>query len=353
MKPNNSFKDVYRNLREVAFDMSILLVEDDEMLLKQLDMFVSKFFGSTTLASDGQEALQLYEQKQYDLILTDLSMPNMDGIELVKKVKSINAFQHIVLVSAYSEDNKLLDLINMGVNGYIRKPLEMELVLKQLLKSCQAIYDHNMLEYFNNTLEETNEELKNTNEELQQTIRKLINTEAEITKPNLSSRELNADEKTMLYTRREKMSATTFFEVYPFELDRTNENLEELEDMFNIMLADAEQNINHDTLLTLTEILRDFGKEIELIPQFSQLAYGIQQLERTFESIDDHSKLPTVMPMVTSLFDNLENWRKGIFYYRDVDDIHYMDNSIISDALSLQGFLTNTHSSSDSDMELF
>jgi hypothetical protein len=76
-------------------------------------------------------------------------------------------------------------------------------------------------------------------------------------------------------------------------------------------------------------------------------------LAMTFESVYEVEKLPAIMPMITSLFDNLENWRRSIFFYRNAEDIHYLDNSLISDALSLQGFLSNEHTSSDSDMELF
>jgi DNA-binding response OmpR family regulator len=353
MKLPSNLKSEYKTLKEIAFDMSVLVVEDDISLQEQLKRFLSSFFGSVTAVDNGREALIEYKKDKYDLVITDINMPYICGVELSQKIKYIDETQYIIIISAHTESEKSIQLINIGIDGFIIKPIEIEIVIRQLTKSCQAIYDRKILEYLNNVLEEANQELKDDNIELKQAISELMHVRESENELDSISRELSEDDKTMLYTRRKKMSAAEFYDVYPFELEKTNENLEELEDKFNLLLVNDKQNINHETLLTLTKILRDFGKEIELIPHFSQLAYGIQELGITFESIEDHSKLPDVMPMVTSLFDNLENWRKGIFYYRNVDDIHYMDNSLISDSLSLQGFLSNTHSSSDSEMELF
>lgn len=344
-----------KHLKEIAFEMNLLLVEDDLDLQLQMKVFLSRFFGRIDTANNGAEALLRYKERRYDLILTDLTMPIMGGIEFSKKIHDIDATQRILVLSADSESANLIELINIGIDSFLLKPIDMERVIQQLNKTCQAIYDHKMLEYFSNMLEETNKELRKSNIELECALNELMRSKS-INQSNTATsdgRKLSDDENMMLYTRSDQMSAVQFHTIHPFELDRTNENLEELEDKFNMLLVSAEQNTNHETLSTLTKILRDFAREIEMIPQFGPLAYGIQQLQQTFESVDDPAKLSEILPMIVSLFDNLERWRLGIFYHKNVDDIHYMDNSIISDALSLQGILDNKHVAYESDIELF
>lgn len=344
-----------KHLKEIAFDMNLLFVEDDLDLQEEMKIFLSRFFGHVDTANNGAEALLRYKKHRYDLILTDLRMPIMGGAELLKKIHAINNSQRVLVLSAHSENENLIELINLSIDGFLLKPIDMERVVQQLNKTCQAIYDHKMLEYFSNMLEETNKELRNSNIELECALNELMRSKNTRQENNSApdGRKLSDNESMMLYTRSDQMSAEQFHTVYPFELDRTNENLEELEDKFNMLLVNAEQNVNHETLSTLTKILRDFSREIEMIPQFGPIAYGIQQLQQTFESVDDPAKLSGILPMIVSLFDNLERWRLGIFYYRNVDDIHYMDNSIISDALSLQGILDNKHVACESDIELF
>lgn len=354
----NESSSIVKNLKEIAYDMKLLLVEDDSDLRVQLKIFLGRFFGCIHTAENGIEALKMYKEESYDLVLTDLTMPLMGGLELAEKIRMHNSEQNILILSGHSESDKLITLINLGIDGFLLKPVDLSRVLTQLNKSAQAIYDHKMFDYFSTTLEETNQELRNSNAELHKAlaeIKRMKESEPlNIPQEQLSGRELNDDEKMMLYTRSEKMSAAEFHSVHPFELDKTNEDLEILEDNFNVLLVSAERNINQETLSVLSRIVHSYAKELEMIPQFSALSYGIQQLATTFDSIEDVSKIPSIMPMLTSLFDNLEQWRRGIFFYRNVEDIHYMDNSLISDALSLQGMLSNQHhSSSDSDIELF
>lgn len=352
-----------QHLKEIAYEMSLLLVEDDDVLLKQLHRYLSRFFKKVDTATNGIEALELYTKSPYDLVITDLTMPLMNGIELSNKIRCINEKQNIFVLSAHSESEKLIALINIGIDGFLLKPLDMNVVILQLIKICQAIYDHKILEYFNDLLEESNRELKRSNTELAKTLNQLNELKSNAAIANVvqeqsifvaqTGRELNEDEQIMLYTRSDKISAIEFHTAYPFELDKTNEDLELLEDNFNFTLMKASKNINDETLNDLIKILRNFAKVIELIPQFGALSFGIQQLARTFESNQDPEKLKAIMPMLTSLFENLEQWRRGIFFYRNVEDIHYMDNSLISDALSLQGILDNDHATSSADIELF
>jgi DNA-binding response OmpR family regulator len=354
---NNTNSDIVKNLKEIAYGMSILIVEDDILLQEQLKMFLSRFFKHTDVANNGLEALALYEKNQYSLIFTDLTMPFMGGKELAEKIKNINESQHIMVLSAHSESDKLIQLVNIGIDGYSLKPLDFTSVLKQVNKICQAIYNRDMLEHLNIMLEESNSELINKNIELKSTLEELMNAKKTIEKlstvNNKPPTKNNQLKKEITIVQAKKMSAVEFLNSYPLELESTNESLEELEADFYTLLTTAEKTFDHTALMALTDILHLFAREIEMVPQFGAVAHGILEVEKAFRSVEDHTKIPTVLPMLGSLFDNLEKWRKGIFLYHDAEDIHYMDNSLISDALSLQAFLSSNDSSSDTEMEFF
>lgn len=343
-------------LKEIAADMRVLLVEDDTAIRLQLQNFLSRFFRDVSGASDGVEAFDMYRNDTYDVVITDLNMPKMGGKELTRQIHTLNPNQKIIIISGQSEGDAIIKLVNIGIDGFILKPFDIEDITYILIKTCQSVYDQKMLVYLSDLLEQSNEELKKNNAELTKALTDLkkVQTSQKILHESESSRELSSEEKTMLYTRNTKMSAGEFHQSYPFELDRTNEELEGLEDRFNYILLNSDRYDSGEIHRQINLLLRDYAREIEIIPQFGALSYGVTQLAETFESVTDSNKLASLLPMITALIDNLEQWRRGVFYLRNVEDIHYMDNSLLSDALSLQGILNTDNSvSSDYEIDLF
>ena len=354
----NKINDLTKHLKEVGYQLSLLLVEDDEMLRNQLKRFLSKFFNTIDTANNGLEALERYSNRDYDLIITDLTMPIMNGLELAKKIRETSETQNILVVSAHSDSEKLLDLINIGVDGFLLKPVNMEIFLNQLNKICQAIYNQKILNHYSDLLEDTNRELAQKNRELDLALKGLVKTKETPPSPVKKENATVAAKKEEVISAAKipKMSAENFHASFPFELEKTSEDLEVLESKFNLALSRSKKDLQDEELYQFIDILRRYARVLEMNPQFGGLSYGIQELARTFASIEDPKKLKSILPMLTSLFDNLEQWRISIFQDRDTDDIHYMDDSIISDALSLQNMLdaqNNPPDSSFDEMELF
>jgi len=191
-----------------------------------------------------------------------------------------------------------------------------------------------MFLYFGNILEETNKELKERNMELEETLNELT-----LAKISIKKQAESLKEPAPVLTA--KISASEFHALYSFELEDVNENLQEIEDMFNLMIISSEQGVTQNTLQKLIVVFRDFLQELEMLPQFRALAYAMQQLSISVESLDDFSKLKIIMPMVASLFDNLEIWRKGIFYYKNAEDIHSMDEMLMNEISNLENFFNH------------
>jgi len=128
---------------------SVLLADDEESVLNVLKASIDwQELGVDTLltASDGGMALDLFEQWQIDLLVTDIKMPVMDGIELIRNVRCLRPETHCVLLTAYSEFEYAKEAIRLGVDNYLLKPVAKEEVLQTIQTALDNIYQnrHNM-----------------------------------------------------------------------------------------------------------------------------------------------------------------------------------------------------------------
>ncbi len=319
MNPNSdTIQKNSKILREIGFEMRVLMVEDDLIIQQQLKMFLLRFFGHVDTAEHGVAALELYNRHSYDLIITDLTMPLMGGIELSANIRSVNPDQKILVVSAHSESDKLIELINIGVDGFLLKPIDMNHILQILTRTCQSIYDHKMLRYFNNLLEQTNLELKESNIELEATLNKLQQLRDGI-------HEKQAEEYDAVSIDED------FYLQDGYDFDRTNDVLEQIEDDFNLLLVSSDRNTNQTLLAALTMFLKHYTDEIHLIAQFQEISYKLADLTQCFATVNEEAEnMDFLIPSITSLFDHLEQWRRSIFVYRNVEDIHFMDDYLIA-----------------------
>ena len=111
---------------------TVLLVDDEEKILEVMKVRIGwQELGVDKLltASDGQAALEDFEQQRIDLLVTDIRMPRMDGLELIEKVRSLYPDTHCILLTAYGEFEYARRAIQLGVENYLLKPVadvEME-----------------------------------------------------------------------------------------------------------------------------------------------------------------------------------------------------------------------------------
>ncbi len=110
-------------------DFKILVCEDDELAREFLVRRLKREFESVFEAEDGEEGLAKYNSSTPDLIVTDINMPKMDGIEMIKEIRSKDKEVPIIVISAFSDNENLLDCIENGVNGYIVKPVDSKKIL--------------------------------------------------------------------------------------------------------------------------------------------------------------------------------------------------------------------------------
>lgn len=119
---------------------SILYAEDEFDIREQLSSFLQRFCVKLYKAKDGNEGLELYKTHKPDIVISDIKMPGKNGIDMAKEIREIDSEQHIVFTTAHSENNFFIEAIDMQVDGYILKPLDLKLLKNKLIKIMQSIH---------------------------------------------------------------------------------------------------------------------------------------------------------------------------------------------------------------------
>lgn len=105
----------------------ILIVDDDELIIESFERFFQEYENIFDIdkTSDSKEALRLIEQRNYDLVITDIVMPEVDGIQVLRKVKEVQPESEVILITAYSSTGSALDAMHFGAFDYITKPFDL------------------------------------------------------------------------------------------------------------------------------------------------------------------------------------------------------------------------------------
>ena len=143
-----------KELAQQTKDISVLYVEDEEGVREQTMMILSMLFEHIDAAFDGEDGWQKYQKSSYDLVLTDISMPRMDGLELTRHIKEQDPMQKVAIVSAYNTADYLLQAIELGADGFILKPIKMDKMLVSIKKLADAIVAEKFMKNYNQQLED-------------------------------------------------------------------------------------------------------------------------------------------------------------------------------------------------------
>ena len=117
--------------------MDVLIVDDSAAIRKILQRVLRQTempIGNIHEAGDGVEALALLEQQKVGLILSDINMPNMDGLEMLGKLKAMDSYKTVpvIMITTEGNQNKVMEAVSLGASGYVRKPFTTEQIKEKL-----------------------------------------------------------------------------------------------------------------------------------------------------------------------------------------------------------------------------
>jgi len=150
--------------------LSLLIVEDDEIALQNLKVALSTKIATIYCVQDGLSAYDMFIKKRPDVVLTDVKLPNMDGIELTGYIKELSEETQVIVMSGYSEQEIMRRALDAGVSIYIKKPLDMDellFVLKAAAfkKSIQSIQQASGYTLRNSSLQNGDEAIQLSSKE--------------------------------------------------------------------------------------------------------------------------------------------------------------------------------------------
>lgn len=144
---------------------TLLYVEDDDVIRVELSQLLSNFFSMVHVAKNGKEGLRTFleNQDEIDLILTDLNMPELNGIEMIKKIRTIDNKIPIIFATAHSDSDFLAEAIKLRVQEYIVKPIDVRYLLSLFNDIVSHLYQEFLLKQQREELEKYKEIINSNN----------------------------------------------------------------------------------------------------------------------------------------------------------------------------------------------
>jgi signal transduction histidine kinase len=182
--PAGSATESYQPKKTAASRGTVLLVDDDEGIRTVLQEIVELFGFTSKTAKNAWESLQLLEKEAFDLMITDIRMPGMNGMELLRKAKREYPNLDIVMITGFSADYSFNDVVVAGASDIIRKPVNIEEIEAKINRVMRERHLRNELEEKNAQLRTYLEDLELAKERLEDQARRHVGALAEIEKAN-------------------------------------------------------------------------------------------------------------------------------------------------------------------------
>ncbi len=154
------------NKESIFFDITLLYVDDDEMIISFAIKFFSPLVKSLIIAKDGKEGLEKYMQFSPDIVITDIEMPQMNGLIMAEKIRFLYNQAQIIVTTYRNDTHLLLKAFELDLNHYVFKPLDKKKLIDAIKKSYISLISEQRLQKYYNELEEKVKERTNELEKL-------------------------------------------------------------------------------------------------------------------------------------------------------------------------------------------
>ena len=148
----------------------ILLIDDEEGIRKLLGISLRDAGYPVSIAIDGERGIELFQEEAPEIVLTDIKMPGLDGIEVLRRVKAMSPDTEVIVITGHGEMELAIQSLQLDASDFITKPIHDEALFVALRRAEEKLAWRRALKHYNETLKtkvrEATEELKNLQKEL-------------------------------------------------------------------------------------------------------------------------------------------------------------------------------------------
>ena len=337
-------------------NLTVLYVEDDDSLRTTTGEIFKNYFLKVDFAVDGKDGIEKYNNyfksngTRYDLIISDINMPNINGVEMTSLILNDYYDQAVVFITAHNEVEYLQRSIDLGVDGFIAKPIKLEQLKKILYKVSQLVHDRKTVNTHYEIIENLNVSLQAKNEELEKSLRLLNTMVAQKSKPIKVIE--NTQQKTEV-PEQNKSSIIGQMDLF------VSDDLQEIEDLHqeidsNVVLVinSKEQNVDNH-IRAISSGFSSYASTLSYYSFFHELSVTMKE----FSMILKDRELPDDKVIVYDIFVLLESFMFVLGKWSDKlkngdsDKLNDLDASLISD---MQTIITMwTMSEDEGEIEFF
>jgi len=125
-------------LKNQPIDVAILYVEDEPTTRETVSAMLERQIRTVYRAADGKEGLSVFKARRPEIVITDIRMPVMDGLEMARAIKALAPRTHVIVTTAHNDTEFFLDAIDIGIDQYVLKPVDRNRLFTAI-KQCQEI----------------------------------------------------------------------------------------------------------------------------------------------------------------------------------------------------------------------
>ena len=157
-------------LRELCDKLTILYVEDDLQTQEEVAKTLRRIFKEVYIADNGSKGLDFFYQNHPDIVLTDIQMPRLNGLDMAKIIKKNSPHTPIIIATAFNEEHYFIEAIEEGIDSFLLKPIDKDKLFQALLKNigyiayqkkAKELEKHKKMEEINHISEESIHSLAN------------------------------------------------------------------------------------------------------------------------------------------------------------------------------------------------
>lgn len=335
-------EDLHDKLKRLARGKKLLLVEDDIPTRDVLRSFLSEYFSLIKVASDGSEAWSMYRQEPFDLVISDIEMAKTNGVMLSKGIKARNPHQAIIISSAYTDEKYLVELINIGVDGFVKKPVNIINIHENIIKVLTFVQlktETSRIRFKTITQEITKKEIPITKSIYQKSIEESETSQVKISVKEFMERIEKEDPESYQFLTKQKEilfdclhEMTDNYEMFAYK------NYEESEPF---------EALSND-LFKLYSTLEFFDKVKKTAIEILRLANILKTID--LDSLTDEQK--EAFDILEFLIKDIQQYILNMFIDSNVQDINYFHDSLRENITTFENILNKEDDEEDEDDEI-